>query len=118
LNQRLLHFHAASILQFDMGRVGGILEAKKIAGMAEASYAQIAPHMWGGPFIAAASFQLDTCCQNFLIQESHGIWDGMHADILRDPIEWSDGFIIPSPRPGLGYELNKVVARKFDICRC
>ena len=31
------------------GRVGGLLEAKKIAGMAEAHYAQIAPHLYCGP---------------------------------------------------------------------
>ena len=40
---------AASILQTNLGRVGGILEAKKIAGMAEAHYAQIAPHLYCGP---------------------------------------------------------------------
>jgi L-alanine-DL-glutamate epimerase-like enolase superfamily enzyme len=37
-----------------LGRVGGILEAKKIAGMAEAHYAQIAPHLYCGPIEGAA----------------------------------------------------------------
>ncbi|MDP6307723.1 MAG: mandelate racemase/muconate lactonizing enzyme family protein, partial [SAR324 cluster bacterium] len=46
---RVLETGAASILQPALGRVGGILEAKKIAGMAEASYAQIAPHLYCGP---------------------------------------------------------------------
>jgi len=40
---RVLEHQAASILQMALGRVGGILEAKKIAGMAETYYAQIAP---------------------------------------------------------------------------
>ena len=40
---RVLETGAASILQMNLGRVGGLLEAKKIAGMAEAHYAQIAP---------------------------------------------------------------------------
>src|SRR5262249_23207214 len=39
--RELLEKQAASILQMALGRVGGILEAKKIAGMAEAHYAQI-----------------------------------------------------------------------------
>ncbi|MEO1293998.1 MAG: mandelate racemase/muconate lactonizing enzyme family protein, partial [Pseudomonadota bacterium] len=39
---RVLATGAASILQMNLGRVGGILEAKKIAGIAEAHYAQIA----------------------------------------------------------------------------
>ncbi|MDH3380542.1 MAG: mandelate racemase/muconate lactonizing enzyme family protein, partial [Gammaproteobacteria bacterium] len=46
---RVLREQAASILQMALGRVGGILEAKKIAGMAEAHYTQIAPHLYCGP---------------------------------------------------------------------
>jgi len=108
----LLEQRAAHVIQFDLGRCGGISEAKVIADMADAHYAHIAPHVWGGPILAAASIQVDLCCRNFLIQESIGDWSGFHADILREPMEWKDGFIIPSARPGLGYELNESVARK------
>ena len=107
----LLEKQAAAILQMALGRVGGILEAKKIAGMAEASYAQIAPHLYCGPIEEAANIQLDVCSPNFLIQESIGKLDGFHAEILKKPIEWSDGFIIPSKEPGLGIELDETVAR-------
>ena len=48
---RVLETGAASILQLNLGRVGGLLEAKKIAGMAEAHYAQIAPHLYCGPVV-------------------------------------------------------------------
>lgn len=109
---RLIRHGAAAIFQMDVGRVGGITEARKIAGMAEAHYLHIAPHVWGGPIIAAASIQLDVCSPNFLIQESIGRWDGFHAELLREPIEWEGGCIVPSSRPGLGYELNEDVARE------
>jgi len=102
---------AASILQPNLGRVGGILEAKKIAGMAEAYYAQIAPHLYSGPIEGAACIQLGTCSPNFLIQESILRWDGFHADLLQTPIQWEDGYIIPPTAPGLGVELNEEVAR-------
>ncbi|MCW5256689.1 mandelate racemase/muconate lactonizing enzyme family protein [Verminephrobacter aporrectodeae subsp. tuberculatae] len=102
----LLNRGAASILQMNLGRVGGILEAKKIAGMAEAFYAQIAPHLYNGPVGAAASIQLATATPNFLIQESILTWQGFHAELLKKPIQWEDGFIIPSREPGLGIELN------------
>ena len=108
----LLERQAAQVIQFDLGRCGGITEAKAIADMAQAYYAHVAPHLWGGPIVAAASIQIDLCCRNFLIQESIGDWSGFHAEILREPIEWRDGFIIPSDRPGLGYELNEAVARR------
>ncbi|MFP3441122.1 enolase C-terminal domain-like protein, partial [Pantoea sp. SIMBA_133] len=102
----LLRHQAASILQMNLGRVGGILAGKKIAALAEVHYAQIAPHLYNGPVGAAASIQLAATTPNFLIQESIGTWDGFHAEVLEAKIEWSDGFIIPSDRPGLGVELD------------
>jgi 2-dehydro-3-deoxyphosphogalactonate aldolase len=93
-----------------LGRVGGILEAKKIAGMAEAHYAQIAPHLYCGPVEGAASIQLDACSPNFLIQESILDWGGFHAKILRKPIRFEDGYIIPPTEPGIGVELDEAVA--------
>jgi len=107
---RLLELQAASILQPALGRVGGILEAKKIAAMAEASYAQIAPHLYCGPIEGAANIQLAACSPNLLILESIENWDGFHNQLLTKPIEWQDGYIIPSREPGLGVELNETVA--------
>ena len=110
--RELLQKQAASILQFALGRVGGILEAKKIAGMAEAHYAQIAPHLYAGPVEALANIQIDTCSPNFLIQESIETWGGFHAEILKEPIQWEEGYIIPPTKPGLGIELNEEVVNK------
>lgn len=107
---QILKRQAAAILQMALGRVGGILEAKKIAGMAEAHYVQIAPHLYCGPIEGAANIQLGVCSPNFLIQEGIGRWDGFHAEILMEPIQWEDGFIIPPSAPGLGVELDETVA--------
>ena len=79
--------------------------------MAEAHYAQIAPHLYCGPIEQAANIQLDVCSPNFLIQESIGKLDGFHADLLKSPIQWQDGYIIPPTAPGLGVELDEAVAR-------
>jgi len=109
---RVLELGAASILQMALGRVGGVLEAKKIAAMAEAYYAQIAPHLYCGPIEGAANIQLDTCSPNFLIQEGIQTWGGFHAEILVEPIQWEAGYIIPSEKPGLGVELDEEVAAR------
>ena len=111
----LLERQAASILQMDLTITGGILEAKKIAGMAEAHYAQIAPHMYGGPVGGAADIQLSVCSPNFLIQEGIHTLGGFHAEILKEPIKWERGYIIPPDKPGLGIELNEEVVRKYAI---
>lgn len=109
---QVLGKQAAAILQPALGRCGGILEGKKISALAEAHYAQIAPHLYCGPIEGAANIQLDTCSPNFLIQESIQTWGGFHAEILKKPIQWEDGYIIPSTEPGIGVELNEEVAAR------
>ena len=90
--------------------MGGILEAKKIASLAEVQHAQIAPHLYCGPVVGAANIQLATCTPNFLILESIERWQGLHAELLRKPIRWEDGYVIPPTEPGLGVELDEAVA--------
>jgi 2-dehydro-3-deoxyphosphogalactonate aldolase len=109
---RVLETGAASILQMNLGRVGGLLEAKKIAGMAETHYAQIAPHLYCGPVVGAANVQLAACSPNFLILEGIKDWGGFHAEILKKPIVWEDGYVIPPDAPGLGVELDETVAER------
>ena len=113
---RVLEVGAASILQMDLGRVGGLLEAKKIAAMAEVKQAQIAPHLYCGPVVAAANIQIATCSPNFLILESIGTFDGPYMLPLKSTIEWQDGYVIPASAPGLGIELDDeaIHAHPFD----
>ena len=110
---RLLEHRAAAIFNFDLGMVGGILEARKIATMAEAHYVQVSPHVYGGPMIAAASIQLSLSSQNFLIMEGIERFDGIYDELTDPPFTWRDGFIIPSERPGLGHDLREDVARRL-----
>jgi len=99
------------IVQPNLGRAGGILEGKKIASLAEAHNAQIAPHLYCGPIVGAANIQLATCSPNFLILEGILDWGGFHADLLKTPIHWEDGYVVPPTAPGLGVELDEDVAR-------
>lgn len=111
--QRLLATGAARILQPNMGRVGGLWEAKKIAALAEVHYAQIAPHMYCGPVVAAANIQLAASIPNFLILECIERMDGIHAKLLKKPLHFEEGYIIPSREPGLGVEVDEAVARSL-----
>ena len=111
---RVLQCGAAAILQPNLGRAGGILEGKKIAAIAEPYYAQIAPHLYCGPVVAAANIQLAASIPNFLILESIQKMGGFHAALLTKPLCWEDGHIIPPTTPGLGIELNMdVVAQNL-----
>ena len=106
---RVLQLGAARILQMNLGRVGGLLEAKKIAGMAEAHYAQIAPHLYCGPVAGAANIQLAACSPNFLILEGILEWGGFCTEVLARPIRWEEGYVLPPDEPGLGVELDEAV---------
>ena len=97
---RVLATGAAAILQPNLGRVGGLLEAQEDRRLAEAHYAQIAPHLYCGPVVGAANIQLAACSPNFLVLEGIGRWDGFHAQILRQPIRWEDGYVHPADRAG------------------
>ncbi len=45
-----------------------------------------------------------------LILEGIQQWGGFHAEILKKPITWDEGYIIPPTGPGLGVELDEQVA--------
>ena len=109
----LLEKQAAQIIQLDVAQCGGILESKKIAAIADAHFAMIAPHMYVGPIAAAAAVQLDTCSSNFLIQE-YNVND-LHSGIFVEPIRFENGFITPPSAPGLGVELDDEVVRRYQV---
>ena len=109
----VLEKQAAQILQLDVGQCGGITEAKKIAGMAEAHYAMIAPHMYCGPVVFAAAIQLDVSSPNFLIQEAN--MGPLHKKIFKEPLVFENGYITPPSGPGLGVEFDQEVLKAHQV---
>lgn len=107
-----MEFHQAlqagvSILQPDIGRSGGIWETKKIAMIAELYNAQIAPHIYCGPIAHAAATHVAFSSPAFLILET--IQTDFHDAILKKPLTWEEGYMLPPTEPGLGIELNESV---------
>lgn len=105
----LLRTGGASILQPALGRVGGIWEARKIAAMAEAFNAQMAPHLYAGPIEWAANVHLAASCPNTLIAES--IETPFHHALIYGGLLVENGHIPVPDAPGLGVSLNEDVAR-------
>ena len=108
---RVLERRAAGILQLNAGRCGGISEGRKIATMAEAFGAQIAPHCYNGPVGLAANAAIASVSPNFLILETIRDCGGFHAELLIEPHDWRDGRLYLSDRPGLGIEVDEAVVR-------
>lgn len=109
---------AVAIVQPDLCHAGGIMEAKKIAAMAEVYYGSIAPHNPLGPISLASCLQLDACTPNFLIQEHPSMaerWDLGEGYAVK-PFVIRDGYIDIPQGPGLGIEINEEIVREraFD----
>jgi galactonate dehydratase len=113
--RRMLELHAADILQPDIGNTGGIMEAKKIAAMAEAYNMRIQPHNCASPVSTAAALQLDACIPNFLIQELYPYRIPEHFALVDHAPERDvrNGYVTISDRPGLGVELVEDRVRPY-----
>ena len=105
----VLRSGAASILQPALGRAGGIWEMKKVAAIAEAYNAQMAPHLYAGPVEWAANVQLAASIPNILMCES--IETPFHDALIKGTIRVEDGYITPPDTPGLGIEVDEDLAR-------
>jgi galactonate dehydratase len=101
--REILEKGAATILQPDLCHAGGIMEARIIAGMAEAYYAAMAPHNPLGPISLAAGLQLAASIPNFLCQEQVSLGEGY----IKEPFKVEDGHIPLPASPGLGIELDE-----------
>ena len=93
---------AADILQPDLLICGGLLEAKKIAAMAEAHYVTVAPHSPLGPVSTAVAVHFAASTPNFLILEYQPDQSGPSRDLVRKPLVLEDGHIRIPDQPGLG----------------
>lgn len=105
----VLRAGAAEILQPALGRAGGIWEMKKVAAMAEAFNAQMAPHLYAGPVEWAANIHLAASIPNLLMIET--IETDFHNDLIKGAIRVDNGFVIPPETPGLGIEVDEDLAR-------
>lgn len=116
---RLLQCGGADIVQPDICVVGGVLEMKRIAAIAEAFYVPVAPHNPMGPLATAVNVHFAAACSNFKILEYrlptgaayHS--DGMGgqqdtAAYVIDPYLPKDGYLDLRPdRPGWGVEIDE-----------
>lgn len=102
----LLAAGAADIVQPDLLICGGLLEARKIAAMAEAHYVTVAPHNPLGPVSTAVSAHFAAATPNFSILEYVPDAAGPMRDLVVEPLAYADGYVTLPEAPGLGIELN------------
>lgn len=98
-----------AIVQPALGRAGGLWEGRKIAAIAQAYGAQVAPHLYAGPVEWAANVQLSACIPNILMAET--IETAFHSALIGGTVRVEDGHIPVPTAPGLGIEVDEALAR-------
>jgi len=99
---------AADILNPDICNVGGILELKEIAAMAEPYEVVLAPHCYNSTTIGlAATVQLCACIPNFLITEYFVNFETLGREIADTPPLAEGGYIPLPTKPGLGLDMDE-----------
>jgi galactonate dehydratase len=105
----LFRTRAIDIAQPDICHVGGLLEAKKIAAMAETASIGVAPHNPLGPIAGAAALHFAISTPNHVIQEEMVGAVPWYEDVVHGPIRMIDGYWQIPDAPGLGIEVDEKV---------
>jgi galactonate dehydratase len=99
---------AADIINPDVCNVGGILELKEIAAMAEPYFVVVSPHNYNSTTLGlAATIQCSAGIPNFLITEYFVNLEPFGQAVARVPFKVENGYIKVPDQPGLGMDLNE-----------
>ena len=105
--RRVFEARAADIINPDVCNVGGILELKEIAVMAETEFVAVSPHNYNSTTVGlAATLQASAVMPNFIITEYFVNFEDFGREIAKSSFEVEDGYIELPQTPGLGIELD------------
>jgi galactonate dehydratase len=105
---------AADIINPDICNVGGLLELKEIAAMAEPFLVAVAPHGNNSTTVGlAGSVHAAALMPNFLIMEYFVGWEEAANEIARNPIKVDGDAIALTEEPGLGIELDEAALARY-----
>jgi galactonate dehydratase len=110
--KELIDRKTVSLIRTDPSLAGGFTQCKKIAGMAEAAFIGIFPHLMGSPVNISTFVQFAAAIPNFFLMESLTNAD-VFNEIVDHPPERDGGYIIVPDRPGIGLEINEAKLKQF-----
>lgn len=105
--EEFFRLRAIDIAQPDICHCGGLLEAKKIAAMAETASIGVAPHNPLGPIAGVAALHFAVSTPNHVIQEEMVGAVPWFDEVVEGPIRMIDGHWQVPDAPGLGIAVNE-----------
>ena len=110
--REVLDKQAAGIIQPDMAKCGGLLEARKIASLAEIYHVPIAPHGVASPLGGMAFAHVCATTPNFMVLEWGRFWNPALNALMKNLPQYESGFVQVPETPGIGIELNDEAVRE------
>lgn len=106
---------ALDYVHYDIGWVGGLSEAVRVAHLCAASDVMVAPHDCTGPIVWAANLHLALAMPNALVLESvRAYYNGLYRDLVTELPTIANGLAHPLGGPGLGTQLSDFVLKHPD----
>lgn len=112
---------AVDYIHYDIGWIGGISEALRVAHLAAAHNRLIAPHDCTGPVVWAVNLHLSLAMNNALMLESvRAYYKGIYRQLVTALPRIENGQAFPMEGPGLGTELSAELLEHPDteVRRC
>jgi galactonate dehydratase len=111
---RLLNTRVIDVVQPEILQCGGVMGLTKIAALAEAYEAFVAPHNAQSPFTTVVNSHIGVVLPNLLIQECFDDflvpWS---RDIMSGTVRIVEGYIEAPDGPGFGVTLNEAEMAKY-----
>jgi mannonate dehydratase len=105
-------------IRCDLGHIGGITAARKVAALAEAFQVKTAWHGPAdiGPPTHAANVHVDVSIPNFGVQEMV-FFPEVTREVIPGGPTFQDGYMNVDDAPGLGTDVNEEAAKKYPYRR-
>lgn len=111
----LLEAGLIDVAQPDVCHAGGITELRRISALCETYGVNMAPHNPLGPIATMVNVHLGLTIPNFLIQEVMRSDVPWRNEVFTGMPEIEDGFIYPPTAPGIGVDIDEVLAVKYPF---
>ena len=106
------------VIQPDVGRVGGLTEAKRVCDYAEDRGILVVPHCWKSVIGIAASTHLSATtlsCPYIEFLPKELAESQLRKDLVLEELPVIDGKIHLPEKPGLGIELNEEKLKQYNV---
>lgn len=101
--------------RLDLCCIGGLTEAKKVAGWCEAHYIDLMPHNPIGPVCTAATVHFAASVNNLTWVEVVPAFNEGADDVFPVAVERRGAYYVLPDRPGLGVEFDEDAAAKYPM---